>query len=313
MFFEFFGFLSLVFEIFTLFLALFLKNNRIFFLSLALLLFHLPYFYTSIFQAHLFVSLFLPLIFTLFSVKKVKNLLKENLSFFAMLFLTLVLSIILPNNTSFNSANLNFNFLSFLKPLNELGFVFFVCFGFILLLKCFKNREFYLLLAYLGANFQFLFESLWTFSYIEFASLMLFFELIYKKFKDLFFDELTKLPNEKYLSHYTKAKKQYFLALLHFSELKDTKEVYKKLILKQISKLLRRFKARIFIVENDFILVFNDKNETLNHLAFLESTLKNTDFKLENEIFKPEFQLVFMQNKESLRQDLKSLRDKLLG
>lgn len=86
--------------------------------------------------------------------------------------------------------------------------------------------------------------------------------------------------------------------MLHFNELKDTKESYTKLILKQIAKILKRFRAKIFIVENDFILIFNDKNQALNHLAFLESTLKNTEFNLENENFKPDFKLIWQESEE---------------
>ncbi len=99
---------------------------------------------------------------------------------------------------------------------------------------------------------------------------------------------------------------------LHFNELKDTKESYTKLILKQIAKILKRFRAKIFIVENDFILIFNDKNQALNHLAFLESTLKNTEFNLENENFKPDFKLIWQESEENLDKNLQSLRARLL-
>ncbi|EIS2875890.1 hypothetical protein LZJ03_000266, partial [Campylobacter coli] len=49
----------------------------------------------------------------------------------------------------------------------------------------------------------------------------------------------------------------------------------------------------------------------LNHLAFLESTLKNTELKLENETFKPEFKLVWKEKEGNLNQNLQSLRVKL--
>ncbi|KRS84202.1 membrane protein, partial [Campylobacter coli] len=61
----------------------------------------------------------------------------------------------------------------------------------------------------------------------------------------------------------------------------------------------------------NFILIFNDKNQALNHLAFLESTLKNTELKLENETFKPEFKLVWKEKEGNLNQNLQSLRVKL--
>ncbi|EOI6144870.1 hypothetical protein ACMU5N_001729 [Campylobacter coli] len=306
---------SIFFEFLTLALAFYFKNTRIFFLTLALFIFHLPYLYTSTFQAHLFVSLFLPLVFILLSVKQMGKLIIEqkNLSSVVLLVFIIFLSFFLPRNTGFNAANLDFHFLnlSFFKPLSELSFLFFIFISLILILKAFKNKENYLFLAFLGANLQFLFESFWGFAYFEFASLVFCFYLIHQAYKIAFFDTLTKLPNEKNLNRFIKGKDSYTIALLHFSEFKDTQEIYIKLILKQIAKILKRFKAKIFIVENDFILIFDDKDTALKHLAFLESTLKNTELKLENETFKPEFKLVWKEKEGNLAQNLQSLRAKL--
>lgn len=306
---------SIFFEILALGLAFYFKNTRIFFLSFALLVFHLPYLYASAFQAHLFVSLFLPLIFILLSVKQMGKLVIEqkNLSSVILLIFVAILSFFLSKNTNFNAANLDFHFLnlSFFKPLSELSFLFFIFIFIILIIKSFKNRESYLFLAFLGANFQFLFQSFWGFNYFEFASLVFCIYLIYQAYKIAFFDALTKLPNEKNLRHFVKGKDSYIIALLHFNEFRDTQEIYLKLILKQIAKILKRFKAKIFIVDKDFILIFDDKNTALNHLAFLESTLKNTELKLENEVFKPEFKLVWKENERGLSQNLESLRAKL--
>ncbi|EHU8405014.1 TPA: hypothetical protein ACHD24_001859, partial [Campylobacter jejuni] len=55
-----------------------------------------------------------------------------------------------------------------------------------------------------------------------------------------------------------------------------------------------------------------DKNQALNHLAFLESTLKNTEFNLENENFKPDFKLIWQESEENLDKNLQSLRARLL-
>ncbi|EIA0536189.1 hypothetical protein K6156_001420, partial [Campylobacter jejuni] len=57
---------------------------------------------------------------------------------------------------------------------------------------------------------------------------------------------------------------------------------------------------------------FNDKNQALNHLAFLESTLKNTEFNLENENFKPDFKLIWQESEGNLDKNLQSLRARLL-
>ncbi|MGJ0113420.1 hypothetical protein [Campylobacter molothri] len=312
---DFLSYFSLIFEFLALFLAFYFKNTRIFFITLSLLIFHLPYFFNSIFQAHLFVSLFLPLIFVLLGVKKISNkiLEKNNLNSVLIIIFIAILGFILPNNTNFNASNLDFHLnFTLLKPINELAFLFFILCGFILIIQSFKRKEYYLLLAFVGANLQFLFDIFCGVKYFEFASLIFCFVILYQIYQNLFFDTLTKLPNEKKLMHYLKGKDHYIIALLHFHELQYTQESYVKLILKQIAKILKRFKIKIFIQNNDFILIFDDKNTALNHLAFLESTLKNTELKLENESFKPEFKLIWEENKDkSLSYILESLREKL--
>ncbi|TKX32668.1 hypothetical protein [Campylobacter aviculae] len=311
---DFLSYFSLIFEFLALFLAFYFKNTRIFFITLALLIFHLPYFFASVFQAHLFVSLFLPLIFVLLGVKKIsdKILERSNLSSVLIIFLIAILSFILPNNTSFNANSLDFHLnIPFFSPISDLAFLFFILFSFILIIQGFKRKEYCFFLAFIGANLQFLFDFLCGVKYFEFASLIFCFVILYQIYRNLFFDPLTKLPNEKKLMHYLKGENHYIIALLHFNELKHTQESYVKLILKQIAKILKRFKAKIFIVEKDFILIFNDKNTALNHLAFLESTLKNTELKLENESFKPEFKLVWKEKEGNFTQELESLRAKL--
>ncbi|ECP7274618.1 hypothetical protein FUZ21_08700 [Campylobacter jejuni] len=308
--------LSFIFEISALVLSFYFKNSKIFFLTLVLLGAKLPYFYTSFFQANLFVALFLPMIFTLFCLGKhhVLILNKKNIASITTLIFIGVLSIILPRNTTFNSAGLEFHFiaLDFFKPVSELGFLFFLVGLILIFIKTFKTKEYYFLIAFFAAYFQFLFQEGTGIRYFEFASLVFCFYLLNHAYRLAFFDTLTKLPNEKSLTRFTKGKNNYIIALLHFNELKDTKESYTKLILKQIAKILKRFRAKIFIVENDFILIFNDKNQALNHLAFLESTLKNTEFNLENENFKPDFKLIWQESEENLDKNLQSLRARLL-
>ncbi|EAL7253133.1 hypothetical protein DUH79_08295, partial [Campylobacter jejuni] len=98
--------LSFIFEISALVLSFYFKNSRIFFLTLVLLGAKLPYFYTSFFQANLFVALFLPMVFTLFCLGKHHTLIlsKKNIASITTLIFIGILSIILPRNTTFNSA-----------------------------------------------------------------------------------------------------------------------------------------------------------------------------------------------------------------
>ncbi|HBD8947006.1 TPA: hypothetical protein KLB20_001741, partial [Campylobacter jejuni] len=140
-------------------------------------------------------------------------------------------------------------------------FLFFLVGLMLVFIKTFKTKEYYLIIAFFAAYFQFLFQEGAGIRYFEFASLVFCFYLLNYAYRLAFFDTLTKLPNEKSLTRFTKGKNNYIIALLHFNELKDTKESYTKLILKQIAKILKRFRAKIFIVENDFILIFNDKNQ----------------------------------------------------
>lgn len=309
--------LSFVFEISALLLSFYFKNSKIFFLTLVLLGAKLPYFYTSFFQANLFVALFLPMIFTLFCLGKHHALIlnKKNIASMITLVFIGILSVILPKNTTFNSMGLEFHLteLNFLKPVSELGFLFFLVGLILILIKAFKSKEYYLFIAFFAAYLQFFFQEGAGIRYFEFASLIFCFYLLNHAYRLAFFDTLTKLPNEKNLTRFVKGKNNYTIALLHFNELKDTKESYAQLILKQIAKILKRFKAKIFIVKNDFVLIFNDKNQALNHLAFLESTLKNTELSLENENFKPDFKLIWQESEENLDKNLQSLRVKLLS
>lgn len=310
---DFFSSVSFVFEIFALILSFYLKNTRIFFLSLFLIQARGIYLYTSIFQAHLFVSLFMPLVFFIFCLKKHTKLIfqKQNISSILVLAFIEILSFFVTKNTNFNSAILEFHLftLFFFKPINNIGFIFFIFTLAILLLQAYKIKEIYLPFAFFGAYFCFLFE--YNFSFFEFASLIFIVKLLYDVYKIAFFDSNTKLANEKKLHHFVKGKEGYYAALLHFKELEQAQERYAKIILKHIAKILKRLKAKIFIVNDDFIIIFNDKDTALKHLGYLESLLKNTEFCIENEKFKLEFQIVVEKSTADIEHTLQSLKRKL--
>lgn len=305
--------LSLIFELLALALSLYFSNARIFFLTLALLGAKIPYLFTSVLQAHLFVSLFLPFVFLIFFLKKfpAKIFDRANLSAILLLAFMGILALILPQNTHFVSAALNFEIFNFFETINELGFIIFLSSGLFLGLKALRNLEFYPIVALVGMYVNFLFEKTWEIKYYEFASAVFCFYLLQNAYKALFYDALTKLPNQKKLEFFLKNKESYTLALLHFCELQSTKESYKKLILKQIAKILKRFRCQIFILNDDFILVFKDKNAALHHLAYLESTLKNTHLSLEGEEFKPDFKIAWQENEGGLMQNLTSLKKQI--
>ncbi len=302
---------SVICEILALLLALYFKNTRIFFLSLCLIEVRFFYLYTTIFQAHLFNSLFLPLIFCFLCLRKDTKIIryKKNITVVLALLFMGVLGVFLPQNIDFNDSVLSFHFMSFFKPMSELGLVFFIFMALLLALKVLKTREFYLFFAFFGMYFEFFFEN--TLAFFEWASFVFAFYLLYGVYKNAFFDSLTLLPNGKNLSRFVRAKEFYIIALLHFNELETVQETYSRVILKKIAKILRRFKTKIFIVDLDFILIFEDENTALKHLAYLESLLKNTEFELEREKFKLDFKLLWQENEQSLEQSLINLRKKL--
>jgi len=314
--FDFLFYFSIVFEICALILALSLNYSRIFLLTLALILAKFSYLNSSIYQANIFIFLFLPLIFWILCFKKEKSLIfeRENLISFCVLFVFIILALILPHNLNFISILLDSNSINFLffKPINSLALLFFMLIFVLLCLKTLKSKENYILLAFVLTFVQFFFQNIWAQKHFEFASLLFCFYILQNTYKLAFYDDLTKLGNFKKLSHHTKGKKYYIIALLHFDELYLVQESYKKLILKQIAKILKRLKTKIFIKDEDFILIFKNQNTALDHLAYLESLLKNTELKIENEKFKPSFKIAWKENKNSLEQDLKSLREKFL-
>ncbi|MBK1964339.1 hypothetical protein [Campylobacter novaezeelandiae] len=313
LFLEFLNFTSLIFEILALFLSFYFKNTKIFFITFAFVFFKLFYFYASTFQAHLFTSLFLPFTFFIFSLKKQNELIfdKKNISIVVFFLLISILGLVLTKSTDFNASMLNFHLFNFFNPISELSLIFFI-FEFVFLsFVCFKKREFFYIIAFIGAYIQFFFNSALKISYFELSSIVFCIYLIYQAYKNTFFDPLTKFPNEKKLAHFIKGKKEFSIALLHFTELEFTKESYKKLILKQIAKILKRLKATIFIVENDFIFIFKDENMSLTHLSYIESLLKNTEIYLENEKFKPEFKILLKNNQNNIKESLIILREEL--
>ncbi len=308
---DFFVIFSVVCEILALLLAFYFKNTRVFFLSLCLLEARIFYFFSSAFMANLFNSLFLPVIFCFLCLRKDTKLIrdKKNISAVLALLFMGILGVFLPQNTSFNASVLSFEIFSAFKPMSELGFVFFVFMALLLMLKCLKTREFYLFFAFLGMYAEFFFEN--NFAFFEFASSIFIFYILFKLYKNAFFDALSSLPNDKSLSRFVRGKEFYIIALLHFSELKHAQNAYAELIFKKIAKILHRFKARVFVIDYDFILIFEDKNKALEHLAYLESLLKNTEFELEKESFKLEFKIVWQENAQSLAQSILSLRKSL--
>ncbi|KAA6229848.1 hypothetical protein FMM56_07390 [Campylobacter sp. LR264d] len=306
---------SLIFDFIVICLAFYFLYTRIFFISLGLLIAKSTYLYTSIYQAHLINFTFLPLLFGLLCLSKENKIIfcKENLINFLCLIVFMFISIFLSKNTNFLSeiSKVKIINLSIFTPLSEFGFIIFSIMAFLVLARCIKSMQHYLLLAYILAFVQFLYTRLSLCSYFEFASFVFFVYLIFKLYKAFFYDEMTKLPNQKMLRYYLKNKENFVIALLHFNEFDYVQTAYKRLILRQLGKVLRKFKTKIFVSDDDFVLVFENQNKALKHLAFLESLLRNKEFSIEDEKFKLDFKIVWSNNTKELTQSLKDLKQRL--
>lgn len=286
---------SIFFEILTLSLAFYFKKTRIFFISFSLIFFKIIYLYSSLYQTNLFISIFMPFLFFIFILMKNTDLIfdKKNINKLAIIFLITFLSFILTNNTNFNNDILNYDLKFINTPINDFSFILFIFELVFISVLSFIRKEIYMIFAFIGVYIQFLINI--NYFYIEFSSLVLTIYIIYSTYKNTYYDKNTNLKNKKALIRYTKGLLNYQLALIHLEELNFTQEKYKNIILKIISKKLKKIKIQIFSINNDFVLLFKDmdKNQILDILAFVESLLKNIEFNIENEKFKPLIKIIF--------------------
>ncbi|TQR40032.1 hypothetical protein DMB95_09155 [Campylobacter sp. MIT 12-8780] len=299
--------LSFVFELFALFLSFYFKNSRIFFITLALLCMRFVYVYASLYQAHLFVCLFLPFVFVLFALLPASNLVleKRNLSKIAILIFVLILGFFLSKNTNFNAA-LSTKLFENLDFVSDIAFVFFLVLFMFFLIWCVLKAQIYLSVAFVLSFVQFLF-GLDAYPFFEFASLFFVLYMFYHSYKIMYFDLVTKLPNQKSLKRYLIGLENYQIFILHFNELEAMQEKYALILLKAIAKLLRKnFKNyKIFSVDKDFVFVVNDELV----LKQIELFFSQVSFKLENEKVILSFALKSLSSKASFEELLREIKE----
>ncbi|CAM4150515.1 diguanylate cyclase [Campylobacter armoricus] len=312
---------SLVLEFLALFLAYFFKQNKIFFLLLLILCARALSLVASEYQAHLFISVFLPFSFVLFVFLQDSKLVFEriNLIKFAYLAFMGLVALILSTSTNFNASITSEIFglsIQFFKPISELSFcVFWVGFVF-LLFSYFKNNDFHFLLAYMGLSVQFLFYNNVDLGYYEFASLVLIGFLVYKAYKIAFFDTLTNLPNLKALRRYAQGLENFHLALI---EVKNINEIYHQKSLKmgefimhEFARILKKaLHARVFKDDKDyFIIVFENENMAFvqSKLQMLENFMQKYTFEFKEQSVKLEIKLCLSSKNENIEESLKQAK-----
>ncbi|WP_139452769.1 hypothetical protein [Campylobacter armoricus] len=312
---------SLVLEFLALFLAYFFKQNKIFFLLLLILCARALSLVASEYQAHLFISVFLPFSFVLFVFLQDSKLVFEriNLIKFAYLAFMGLVALILSTSTNFNASITSEIFglsIQFFKPISELSFcVFWVGFVF-LLFSYFKNNDFHFLLAYMGLSVQFLFYNNVDLGYYEFASLVLIGFLVYKAYKIAFFDTLTNLPNLKALRRYAQGLENFHLALI---EVKNINEIYHQKSLKMGEFIMHEFvrilkkalHARVFKDDKDyFIIVFENENMAFvqSKLQMLENFMQKYTFEFKEQSAKLEIKLCLSSKNENIEESLKQAK-----
>ncbi|AJC85779.1 hypothetical protein [Campylobacter sp. RM16704] len=312
---------SLVLEFLALFLAYFFKQNKIFFLLLLILCARALSLVASEYQAHLFISVFLPFSFVLFVFLQDSKLVFEriNLIKFAYLAFMGLVALILSTSTNFNASITSEIFglsIQFFKPISELSFcVFWVGFVF-LLFSYFKNNDFHFLLAYMGLSVQFLFYNNVDLGYYEFASLVLIGFLVYKAYKIAFFDTLTNLPNLKALRRYAQGLENFHLALI---EVKNINEIYHQKSLKmgefimhEFARILKKaLHARVFKDDKDyFIIVFENENMAFvqSKLQMLENFMQKYTFEFKEQSAKLEIKLCLSSKNENIEESLKQAK-----
>lgn len=312
--------ICLVFELLALFLSYYLKDSRIFFIALALLCARTTYLYASLYQAHLFVSLFLPFVFMLFVVLKKSVLVfeKKSLVKVAVLVFVGVLALFLSKSTNFNaSMDENLFELPFFSPISSVSFVFFVVEFVFLVLWGILKSEIHFTIAFALVFVQFLFSGGIAGGFFEFSSLFFVCYLVWHTYKSLYFDTLTKLPNQKALKRTLLGLDSYILGALRLQGLNGLNPKQERVLLRKIAKILKRQdkSVRVFRVDEDFVFVFKRGGENVvkSFLSTLKDGFDSTNSWLKDKELKLTTSTAFAKNEAKFEESLDALKANLTG
>lgn len=310
--------ISLVFELCALGLSFYLKDSRIFFIVLSMLCARLTYLLAPFYQAHLFVSLFLPLVFVLFVVLKKSVLVfeKKSLVKLAVLVFVGILGFVLCKSTDFNaSMSEKFFDIALFTPISQVSFVFLVAeFAFLLFWGAFKG-ELHFGVAFGLSFLQFCFESAQKVGFFEFGTLFFVLYLVYHTYKSLYFDTFTKLPNKKALKRKLLGFTSCYLGALRVSGFEHLEPKDEKILFKKIGKILRKQakNVKVFRVDDDFIFVFEKLDESVarEFLRALKNGFENTNSWLKNKALSLKIASALIESKEKFDENLNAIKEAL--
>lgn len=306
---------SLLFNFLLLFLALYFKEERLFFLALLILCFKLGFAFASIYSVKLFSSLFLPFFFCLFVFIKEQGQIfcRVNILKVVLLLFIILLSIILEQNTNFNAImSKKILSLKLIHPISDLSFILFLIASLFLLLATFKDMNFTFLIA-LFLLFLPFFSLKAT---AEFASIWLFIYLLFRQYKFAFYDKNTKLANKKALFRFAKGSDFAFIALFKLDMSKNDldhkeKEALVEIIIAFLERVLE--KNKLFLYKTDiYASLFKNGKMAKNDLEMIRAFIEKHSFRLGSKDYKTTMSIAFVYIKNDFEQSLEVARKALI-
>lgn len=280
---------TFILEILALIIALYFKKYNIILVCILLLSSKMIYLFSTHYQAHIYVSLFMPFIFAiLISLKKEYDTIKCLFPVSLVFFIYILLGILLSQKTDF-ILNVTNKFINFGFAISDLSFVFFVIFFvYLFVLRYFIFFENSIFLAYFFAYFEFLIFKILEktdVGFFEFSSLVFLIAIGIEGYKLAFFDALTHVFNRRAYDR-TRLKNTDVIAVCDIDYFKKVNDTYGHdagdLILKGIAKILKQNVNKVFrFGGEEFVIVFKNQD-----FKICVTKLDNIRKMVEKEIFK---------------------------
>lgn len=287
---------TFILEILALIIALYFKKYNIVLVCILLLSSKMIYLFSTHYQSHIYVSLFMPFVFALLvSLKKEYDTIKCLLPTSFIYILYIVLGLFLSQNTSF-ILNVTNKFLFKTPAISDLGLIFFIIFFiYLIVFKIIIGLERSLIFAYCGAYFEFLFFNALEktdVGFFEFASLIFLIAIGIEGYKLAFIDALTQVFNRRAYDR-TRLKAGDVIAVCDIDFFKKVNDTYGHdagdMILKGIAKILKTNVDRIFrFGGEEFVIVFKNQDfkNCVTKLDNIRKLVENEEFKFGDKLIK---------------------------
>ena len=280
---------TFILEILALIIALYFKKYNIIAICILLLSSKMIYLFSTHYQAHIYVSLFMPFVFAiLISLKKEYDTIKCLLPASLVFILYILLGVFLSQNTNF-IVNVTAKFMPFSFAISDLSLAFFIVFFiYLLALRYFIFFEKSIFLAYFFAYFEFLIFSFLEktdVGFFEFSSLIFLIAIGIEGYKLAFFDALTQVFNRRAYDR-TRLKNGDVIAVCDIDFFKKVNDTYGHdagdVILKGIAKILKQNVSKVYrFGGEEFVIVFKNQD-----FKICVTKLDNIRQIVEKEIFK---------------------------